>query len=626
MKRYFWLIVFAVLTAGSVSAAENWWVFLRGKGNLSNEQIQNIAGRALTGRALKRLHGIGKSPGIMDVPIYKPYIDSLRAAGFEIVGRSKWLNAVAVSIPDDKLDRLSHFSFVVSLTRCATYRMPKPVSTPAPQIRREMADTLYGISRFQLDMLGVPYMHSRGYTGKGIRLAMLDTGCRLGVPALRDADVVATYDFINDTTDVDVDTAAGEPDGQATHGTETMMTVGGYLPGVAVGPAYEAEFLIAKTERTYEEIVAEEYDWVEAIEWADSLGADIISSSLGYYDWYSFADLDGNTAITTQIADWAASRGILMVNSAGNERGGFGHIIAPADGDSVLAVGAQKQDGSYADFSSPGPSYDGRIKPDVTALGWQVKIPDPYDTSGTSAISVYGTSFSCPLTAGTAALVMQALWQSGDTIRGWDVAERLKAFADQHLMPDNDYGWGRVIAPVASGICAALYVMAIDSASVHIVPDSIVIWSSDTHFTTATDARGVFTYYPLTAGNYAITLFTSGFAPFDTQFTADGTNSIAMVIDITKGSAPATGWIDFRPNPAADKMTVVRREYNTPASIVIAIFDAAGALVLERSLNLDIGVPSESIPLDGLSSGIYIVRIQEKGTERSYSGKLIVAR
>ena len=197
--------------------------------------------------------------------------------------------------------------------------------------------------------------------------------------------------------------------------------------------------MLAKTEDSRSETPIEEDYWVEGIEWADSLGAQIVSSSLGYTDWYTFADMDGKTAVTTLAADRAAKLGIVIVTANGNERrNSWGHVIAPADGDSVIAVGAVTSSGSLSSFSSPGPTYDGRIKPEVCAQGTSTFCAR--NSSNTAYGYSSGTSLSTPLVAGVAALLLEAHpeWTP------MQLREALMMTASNPSAPNNDYGWGIV--------------------------------------------------------------------------------------------------------------------------------------------------------------------------------------
>ena len=231
----------------------------------------------------------------------------------------------------------------------------------------------------------------------------------------------------------------GDPSTQDSHGTATLSCVGGAYSGQLYGGSYNASFVLAKTERVDVEIEIEEDYWAAAIEWADSLGADIVSSSLGYLDWYTYEDMDGNTAVTTRAADMAAARGIVVVNSMGNEGGtSWLYMIAPADGDSVVSVGAVTSAGVRVSFSSVGPTYDGRIKPDVMAQGRYVYVASTTDTAAYASSS--GTSFSCPLTAGAVGLLLEGHpeWTPSD------VLEALHETATQSSAPDTLMGWGIV--------------------------------------------------------------------------------------------------------------------------------------------------------------------------------------
>ena len=232
------------------------------------------------------------------------------------------------------------------------------------------------------------------------------------------------------------------------HGSACLSTCGGYRDSVLIGPAYGATFLLAKTKWVPTETPPEEDNYVAALEWADSIGTDITSSSLGYIDWYTFQDLDGHTATTTRGVEVAASHGILCVTAAGNERSSdWGHLVCPADADSILAVGAVDSFRTIAGFSSPGPTFDGRIKPDICAMGVDVFCANIEVNNTYFRLS--GTSLSTPIISGLAALVMEAHpdWTAQQ------VRTALKMTASQAQNPDNDFGWG-----IADGVAAVDYV------------------------------------------------------------------------------------------------------------------------------------------------------------------------
>ena len=382
----------------------------------------------------------------------------MAATGVEVRNESRWLNALSVRATRAQLDALAALPMVDRLELVARFRRRAPEPTPAERAAaeqaiaagRERAAALattrdvpdYGGSLAGLEQINVPEVHATGITGEGVVIGMLDSGFKTTHEALAGVPVIARHDFIDD--DEVVENEPGDPTGQHNHGTQTMSTIMGFADGELVGPAFGASAILAKTEDISDEYPLEEDNWVAGLEWVESVGADVVSSSLGYYDWYEFADLDGNTAVTTIAADLAVGRGVVVVNSAGNERGfGFGHIIAPADGDSVIAVGAVSLDGAIASFSSPGPTYDGRIKPDVSAQGVSNHVVSVYDDQGYASAS--GTSFSCPLTAGVAALVLSR----APMLTPLQVREALRMTADRADQPDNDFGWGVVDALAA---------------------------------------------------------------------------------------------------------------------------------------------------------------------------------
>ena len=278
-------------------------------------------------------------------------------------------------------------------------------------------------------------------------VAVFDTGFdTLFHEAFSSMAIADRHDFVNGDADV-----ANGGRGEGSHGTETLSVAGGFASGRLVGPAFQSTFLLAKTEDTDSETPVEEDNWAAAVVWAEARGADVISSSLGYLTYdpgfpsYTFSDMNGGTAISTRAADLAASRGIVVVNSAGNsgpnvQRNTLG---APADGRLVLTVGAVTSTGVRATFSSVGPTVDGRIKPDVAAQGVAVVAAGPGTPSG--YVSVNGTSFSCPLTAGVVALVLQA--RPSATVA--EVEDAIRSTASQAAQPDNLLGWGIVNAAAA---------------------------------------------------------------------------------------------------------------------------------------------------------------------------------
>jgi len=256
---------------------------------------------------------------------------------------------------------------------------------------------------FHIQILNIPPIHDYGYDGSGVLIAVFDTGFNTDHPAFDKIQILDAYDFVEE----DADPYLFGPDA---HGTQVLSVLGGYFPGELIGPAHGSSFLLARTENTASETPAEEDNWIAAMEWADSLGADIISASLNYLDFdgtandYPYSALDGNTATITQAANIAASRGILVVNSIGNEGPADSSLWTPADSPHVLSVGAVTPSREIASFSGRGPTADGRTKPDVVAMGTSVYMMLNDDRFRTGQ----GTSYSTPQIAGLAALLLQS--------------------------------------------------------------------------------------------------------------------------------------------------------------------------------------------------------------------------
>jgi serine protease AprX len=431
------------------------WIFMTDKG-IRNAEDYRQAIRAeretVTDRVLARRKKVVGEELVShgDLPVNDFYIDALISAGLEKRRTSRWLNAVSGFIARDRIDKIASIPFVKEITLLRAGRrkpLPVSVSSPGEGVRLESWTLDYGRSADQLAQINVPAVHDLGYTGTGVLVCMLDTGFDLGHESLQHIRVAAEYDFIFD----DETTSNEEEDvaNQDCHGTEVLSVIGGARDGQLYGPAFNADFMLAKTEDIRSETPIEEDNWVAAIEWAERLGADVASSSLGYNDWYTYEDMDGNTAVTTRAADRAVARGMVVVTAAGNERSArpgvepWYYIIAPADADSVIAVGAVNYKGMLASFSSVGPTFDGRIKPEVVARGAGVRCADTL--SAIYYLNLSGTSFSTPLVSGTVALILEAHpnWTPSQ------VRDALLSTASLADQPDNEYGYGIIDALAA---------------------------------------------------------------------------------------------------------------------------------------------------------------------------------
>ena len=411
------------------------WIFFKEKPDWKLKTAKSPSILQYTDAALKRRLSRG-IPTLeeSDFPVDASYINLVRSSGAKIRIESRWLNAVSAFCNADCISRVRTLSFVQSIEPVRTYY--RPIETVervsiTPQLTPQVPDALsYGSSRDQLVQLKVPLAHNRGFTGKGEIVAVFDTGFRKDHVVFRNQKVIAERDFVFGDNNV---TNGGEFD---SHGTSTWSCVAGELAGSYYGPAYQADVLLAATEDIRSETQVEEDNWVAAMEWADRNGASVISSSLGYSDWYSSSDYDGQTPVTSRAASTAFRKGIVVVTSAGNAGPFSPSLGAPSDAFNILAVGSVTAQGAISSFSSRGPTADGRIKPEVVARGSSTYVANSFDTRTFGRSS--GTSFACPLVAGSAAVLLSAR-------RDWtplQVREALMMTASQAGNPDNIFGWG----------------------------------------------------------------------------------------------------------------------------------------------------------------------------------------
>jgi subtilisin family serine protease len=426
------------------------WVFFRDKGPDPETRLRDAEASLWPRARSRRTRRSGREDlvEVADLPVYAPYVAAIGAHVSRVRHASRWENALSVEATGPQLRELELFDWVAGMSLVGRHR-PVEIDTRSQQRAPETSAPAgahlldYGPSFDQLEQIGVPSVHDLGLHGQDVVIAVLDTGFdNLEHEAFSLLSIVAAYDFVNGDPDV----SSGEDRGSGEHGTRVLSVIGGYKTGELIGPAFGASFILAKTEDTWSETPIEEDNWVAAAEWAEALGAEIITTSLGYTifdsgDGYGPGDLDGATAVISRAAQRATELGVVVLSSAGNsgivvdapERN---TLVAPADAAGVLAVGAVDAMGERADFSSIGPSADGRIKPDVMALGVGVRAASPFIVSGYGPGS--GTSFACPLSAGVAALVLQAHPDYGVE----QVGQALRLTGSQAAAPDNRMGFG----------------------------------------------------------------------------------------------------------------------------------------------------------------------------------------
>jgi subtilisin family serine protease len=375
-----------------------------------------------------------------DLPVLSSYVEGVRNTGVNTYYTTRWMNGVLVQCDPSALPPISALPYVDHVEFVAP--LPKLPSGGRRSFKLHRTGNSAGVeTEDQLKMIGIDRMHQANYTGTGVVIAVLDSGFP-GVNVVPAFASLFSEGRFNDA--VSFDFVHGSPDvfQYDDHGTEVLSVMTAEIPDAFTGGAYDATFQLFVTEDVPTEYRIEEYNWLFAAEKADSAGADIIHSSLGYYDFddasmnYTLDQMDGHTAVISKAAQWAADRGIVVVVSAGNEGNipSWRIVSAPADAEGVLAIGAADRNLHKSGASSIGPTADDRIKPDLAALGVGVKV---VRATGQIA-SVSGTSLSAPLVTSLVAGVVQRY----PDLTSQEVIALLKATSSQAKNPDNLLGYG----------------------------------------------------------------------------------------------------------------------------------------------------------------------------------------
>lgn len=443
MKTILLLFLVIVLSGLFVSAQtpskNTYWVKLKDKKGTPYQISQ--PGTFLSQRSIDRRIRQHIPINETDLPVSPMYLDSLKNMGLEIVHSSKWLNGATVRTNDSALiEKVSNLSFVslVQLTKPGNVLKSARNKFNEQEMPANYSPTHYGRAYKQLEQLNGQYLHNKGYRGKGIYIAVLDAG-------FWHVDQIEAFDSLRSTGRILGFRDFVNPDSdfyqEHSHGMSVLSTMGGNIPGIMVGTAPDASFYLYRSEDDASEYLVEEDHWVAAAELADSVGSDVINSSLGYYTFddstmnHSYSDMNGNKNRVTQAANMAFQKGMLVFNSAGNEgTNAWRRIIAPSDGENVIAVAAVDSLGSRASFSSVGPAYGGAVKPNVAARGRLTYLVTGNGVLGFSN----GTSFSSPVLAGMGACLLQANPQA--TVR--QVKQAIEQSGSIYLTPDSLIGYG----------------------------------------------------------------------------------------------------------------------------------------------------------------------------------------
>ncbi len=458
------------------------WVFFTDKGLHSADEVAATLRQVeatYDPRALerRRLRGDNAARGGAlvdehDIPVAQAYVDAVSSTGARVHVVSRWLNALSAYVTRAQAEQIAALPCVDRLEAVGRSRGVPPLPSGSigvpPVADGEDSRIDYGQSAAQLQQINLPALHNEGYTGQGIIVGILDTGFKRTHVAFNQPghplNLIAEWDFINN--DGNTGPEAGDPGSQHWHGSLILGCLGAYKPGSLVGGAYDAAFVLCKTEDTAGEYPAEEDNFVAGLEFTEFHGADMTTASLGYIDWYTQAQLDGQTAVTTIACNIHTANGVHHTNAAGNEyhdnNPAIAHLIAPADAFQVITCGAVNSSGSIASFSSDGPSADGRVKPEVLARGVSTYTIDPdADNSYTTAS---GTSLSTPLVAcAVACLVNAHPYWTVDQLR--DHLFRTSDYFTQYGTFDPLYirGYGIINAYNASHLCPEAGTLVLDA-------------------------------------------------------------------------------------------------------------------------------------------------------------------
>lgn len=387
-----------------------------------------------------------------DLPVSRQYVEAVEETGARVFYQSRWFNGVLVEATEAQMEMANDLTEVIAVQYVAPGSKLNGRKGVPKKTTQKLKDSNTTIKSVQNNLMGIPQMQEAGFTGEGKLIAVLDGGFT-GVDELpyfshlfEGNRLLGQWDFTSSSADVFRYTG---------HGTKALSTIAALDSSAFIGTAPLAGILLAVTEDVGSEYVIEEYNWLLAAEWADSAGADVMTASLGYNTFddaamnYSYQDLDGATTVSARAASMAAERGMIVVVSAGNAgNSNWKYIVTPADADHVLAVGAIKENGDIAGFSSLGPSSDGRIKPDVVAMGQQTIVAD---LSGGFTLG-NGTSFAAPQVAGFAA----ALWQAFPEFTSTKIRELIMQSGHKASLPDTVFGWGKPFFPSIQKIVAGI--------------------------------------------------------------------------------------------------------------------------------------------------------------------------
>jgi serine protease AprX len=641
------LCLLVLLSITQISEAQSTRYIIKFKDKGTNPYSLGNPSAYLSSRAIARRTRYNIEIDSTDLPVTPRYVDSIKLAGtVTILNVSKWLNSVTIQTTDaTALAKINSFSFVQTSSpiaaRMASGRNKFEQEDQKLSVaHREMGIASdffdYGSSFAQIHIHNGEFLHNIGLRGEGMQIGMLDAGFQnyLTVRAFDSArangQFLGTWDFVAKEISVNEDNA---------HGMQCLSTIAANIPGQFVGTAPKASFYLFRSEDASSEYPIEEHNWVCAAERVDSAGGDMISSSLGYNSFdaplatqsHTFADMNGNTTMAAIGADLAAKKGILVVNSAGNEGGNsWGKILTPADGDSVMAVGAVNTAGVPAGFTSRGPSSDGQIKPDVASVGVAAVVQLQNNTIGTNN----GTSFSAPNMAGLTA----CLWQGFQEFTNVKIINALQRAGSRASNPNDTIGYG--IPDVKKAMLYLLKEYATSTATVSGCKTT-VSWNSkdvsamkyeiertvagQTVFVKVGEVTGSGTFFSNQTHTFEDEL---GDVPkgtvtyrirqiIDTSvngFMADYIDTVST--SLTTSCLSGSNSIELAPNPTRGTLNVKVNTQTAITNLVIRVYNSLGQMVVDLKRSKAEGSVVFDVPVFKLPGGKYYLSV--------YDGKKLI--
>ena len=440
MRKLISFLAIALLATGASAQQDTLKYRISLKDKAATEYSLKKPEKYLSAKAIERRRKQNLPIDSTDLPVCRKYIDEIRKQGVKIVVTGKWDNFVTVSCNDTTLiDRIAALPFVLSTEKVwISPGAGKPsMATERDSVLNQPTihpDSIYGRAITQIQMSNGDKLHDAGFKGQGMTIAVIDAGFHNvdKITAMQNIRILGTKDFVNQQADIFA---------ESSHGMSVLSCIGMNRPDIMTGTAPEASFWLLRSEDEYSEHLVEQDYWSAAVEFADSVGVDVINTSLGYYSFddksknYKYRDLDGRHALMSRQASHIADKGMILVCSAGNSgAGSWKKITPPGDADNVLTVGAIDKRAVLATFSSVGNTADHRVKPDVVAVGVG---SDVIRTDGNQG-RANGTSFSSPIMCG----MVTCLWQACPTLTAKEVIELVRRSGDRAGFPDNIYGYG----------------------------------------------------------------------------------------------------------------------------------------------------------------------------------------